>query len=76
MAITHAQAQDRLDAYMAAELAVLQGQEYRIGERLLKRADLAEIRSGIIMWENKVNELAMSDEGTGRGRVARMRPGW
>lgn len=43
--------QERLDAYKAAELKVLSGQEYEIGtgngNRRLKRADLAEIRAAI-----------------------------
>lgn len=39
--------QARLDAYLAAESAILQGQEYRFGERTLVRADLAEVRKAI-----------------------------
>lgn len=39
--------QARLDNYLAAEAAVLNGQEFRYGERSLKMADLAEIRKGI-----------------------------
>jgi hypothetical protein len=39
--------QERLDAYLAAEAAILKGQEYRFGERALTRADLAEVRMGI-----------------------------
>lgn len=38
---------ERLDAYLAAETAVLSGQRVRFGERDLTRADLAEIRKGI-----------------------------
>lgn len=39
--------QERLDAYFAAEAAILKGQAYRFGERMLTRADLAEVRAGI-----------------------------
>lgn len=39
--------QARLDAYKAAELAVLKGQTIRYGERQLTLADLAEIRKAI-----------------------------
>lgn len=39
--------QARLDAYKAAEIAVLKGQTIRFGERQLDLADLAEIRKAI-----------------------------
>lgn len=39
--------QARLDAYKAAELAVLKGQSVRYGERMLTMADLSEIRKAI-----------------------------
>ncbi len=42
------------DAYVAAELAVLQGQSFRFGERMLTRADLVEIRAGRREWEGRV----------------------
>lgn len=44
-----------LQMYQAAEAAVLQGQSFRMGERQLNRADLAEIRAGRREWEAKVN---------------------
>lgn len=47
-AITLATAQARLDAYLAAEIAVLNGQAYQIGNRSFKRADLKDIRAGIV----------------------------
>jgi hypothetical protein len=58
--ITLAQAQARLDAYLAAELAVLGGQEYEIAGRRLKRANLKEIRDGIQIWEERVKDLSRS----------------
>lgn len=76
MAITLEQAQARLDLYMAAEAAVLQGQEYQIGTRRLKRADLAEIRAGIDSWSTKVDQLTSQAAGNGTGRVRRIRAGW
>jgi predicted nucleic acid-binding protein len=45
--ITLAQAQTQLDAYLAAETAVLAGQKYEIAGRVLQRADLAQIQAGI-----------------------------
>lgn len=56
--LTQADAQARLDQYMDAEAKVLSGQEYQIGARRLKRADLAEIRDGIAYWNGMVNKLA------------------
>lgn len=58
--ITLAAAQARLDAYLAAELAVLGGQEYEIAGRRLKRADLREIRAGIAAWDQRVKDLSRS----------------
>lgn len=43
--------QDRLDAYLAAELKILSGQEYQIGDgaaaRKLRRADLSVVQAEI-----------------------------
>jgi coenzyme F420-reducing hydrogenase delta subunit len=50
-------AKERLNMYYEAEIAVLTGQEYRIGTRSMKRADLAEIRSAITELEKQVKEL-------------------
>lgn len=47
----------RLDMYYAAEEAVLSGQEYHIGTRSLKRADLAAIRAAIDDLETRIEEL-------------------
>lgn len=66
MSITLTQAQETLDAYVAAELAVLKGQEYTIAGRTLRRADLAEIKAGRKEWEDKVIELQAQADGRGR----------
>ena len=42
--ITLAQAEAQLALFLAAEAAVLNNQRYKIGDRELERADLAEIR--------------------------------
>lgn len=55
-------AKERLAAYYAAEEAVLSGQSYTLGGRSLTRANLAEIRAGIQMWEGRVDRI----ETTGR----------
>jgi hypothetical protein len=50
-------AQTQLDAYLAAETAILSGQEYVIGTRRLKRADLAAVQAGITLWNQRVQDL-------------------
>ena len=67
--ITLAQAQQQLDAYLAAEVAVLGGQEYEIAGRRLKRANLAEIQAGITLWDRRVKELAVKARGRGRAVI-------
>jgi ribosomal protein L20 len=47
-------ATDMVNLYTAAEQAVLKGQEFSLGDRKLRRADLAEIRAGRIEWEAKL----------------------
>lgn len=64
--ITLAQAQTQLNAYLAAETAVLSGQKYEIAGRMLMRANLAEIQTGISTWNTRV--LTLSAQGNGRSR--------
>lgn len=72
--ITLAQAQAQLDAYLAAETAVLSGQAYEIAGRKMTRADLAAIQIGIKTWDARVKELdAKTNSG---GRVRNLVPGW
>lgn len=47
----------RLEMYYAAEEAVLLNQEYRIGTRSLKRADLSAIRAAIDELEDEIADL-------------------
>ncbi len=56
--ITAAQAQAKLDGWMAAEDAVMGGQSYSMGSRQLTRADLGQIRESIQYWESKVIRLS------------------
>ncbi len=60
-------AKRRLDLYLAAEEAVLAGQEYSIGSRRLRRADLKEIRDTITQLENKCQELQSQINCNGKG---------
>ena len=61
---------NRLDMYYKAEEAVLLNQEYSIGFRSLKRADLAEIRKAISDLENKISLMKNS----GKNKVRRFIP--
>lgn len=67
--ITLAQAQAQLDAYLAAETAVLGGQSYEIAGRRLTRADLDAIQAGITAWNARV--IALSGVAGGGMRRAR-----
>lgn len=65
--INVAQAQARLDAYLAAEIKVLAGQSYEIAGRKMTRADLAEIRAGIAECNEQLANL--SSRASGRTRA-------
>lgn len=69
--ITLEQAQAQLNAYLAAETAVLSGQQYQIGERMLRRADLEMIQRGIELWNGRVRELSLQVSGRRRSIVPR-----
>lgn len=69
--LTQAYAEAQLALYLTAEAKVLQNQEYTIGSRTFKRADLSVIREGIEYWNGKVQQLS-----TGAGaRVRGLTPG-
>jgi len=53
----------QLNAYIAAETAVLSGQEYTINGRKLVRADLAAIQAGITLWDQRVKRLGARSGG-------------
>lgn len=54
-------AQQRLDAYLAAELRILQSQEYTVGQggtaRRNRRADLEHVQSGIKATRLEIEQL-------------------
>lgn len=72
--ITLEQAQTQLNAYLAAETAILSGQEYEIAGRRLRRANLAEVQTGISLWSARVSQLEAKANGVRRSKIAR--PGW
>lgn len=55
-----ATAQEMLDFYTDAEIAVLKGQRVRFGERDLTLADLEQIRAGRKEWQRAVNTQSRS----------------
>lgn len=69
--ITLLTAQTQLDAYLAAEAAVLSGQSYTIEGRELKRADLAAIQQGIEIWDMRVKRLSARAGGRSAAIVPR-----
>ncbi len=63
MAITLAQAEEQLAAWIAASLAVAKGKEHAIGHRRLRLEDGQEIREQIAFWEGKVRALQAQSAG-------------
>ena len=63
-------AREMLAGWMEAERAVMTGQEYRIGTRMLRRADLREIAERIRYWKAEVDRL----EGNSGIRVQQVIP--
>lgn len=63
-------AREMLKGWMLAETAVMSGQDYQIGSRRLRRADLREIGQRIKFWQNEVDRL----ESRSRIRVQQVIP--
>lgn len=61
----------RLEMYYAAEEAVLLNQEYTIGAKSLKRADLSTIQSAIKYLECQIATLEVSG---GKNKASRFIP--
>lgn len=70
--ITLAQAQAKLDMWLAAEEALATSQSYAIevegNRRELRRADLKEVGERIRYWNNKVVALTAAAGGGSRSR--------
>lgn len=68
-------AESHRDAWLAADLAVANGQSYSIGEMTLTRADVATIRENISYWQRVVDTFAARANGNsdtdGSFRVAK-----
>lgn len=57
----------RLRRYLEAEAAILRGQEYQLGDRRLRRADLSAVRGAIKDLEDEIADIERSS-----GRVKRV----
>lgn len=55
--ISLADAQEQLDAWLKASLAISKGQSYKHGDVELTRADLSAVQRQIEYWEKKVGQL-------------------
>lgn len=58
-------ANDMLQKYLDAESAILAGQTVKFGERLLTRANLAEVQQGRREWQRAVNQEFSVQQGGG-----------
>jgi hypothetical protein len=65
---TSEQAQLQLDAWLAASLAVSQGQSYSIAGRSLTRVNAEHIQGMIDYWSRKLNEIKAKTSGRRRTR--------
>lgn len=63
-------ARRRLELYYKAEEAILTGQEYTIGSKKLRRADLSDVQAMISKLEKDVKAL----ESGGKNRAVRAVP--
>ena len=64
--------QERYEQYIKAEDSILNGgQEYKIGTRDFKRADIKEISDMIRYLENEIKIEESKQSGGGRNRVLR-----
>lgn len=73
--MTLQQLTDRRAAYLAAELKILESQEYNVGQgstaRRNRRADLAEVRDQISLLDRQITQLENASSGVRRVRYIR-----
>lgn len=71
MAITLEQAQQHLDTWLAADLALATSESYRIGNQTLTRANWKAVKGRIQYWSDMVDKLSSGRRGA---RVIRVLP--
>lgn len=61
----------KLKTWLTAEEAVATGQSYQIGNRMLTRADLKQIREQMEYWAGKLAQAEAEEKNGGRNRAYR-----
>lgn len=61
--------QQKLDTWLEAEEAIATGQSYQIGNRMLTRADLKQVRQQMEYWAGKLSEAQAENKSGGRNRL-------
>lgn len=61
----------KLETWLAAEEAVATGQSYQIGNRMLTRADLKQVREQMEYWAGKLAQAEAEEKSGGRNRAYR-----
>ncbi|NFO15186.1 hypothetical protein FDB34_13460 [Clostridium botulinum] len=74
MAFSLETAQEHLQSWLKAELAVVNGQSYTIGTKTLNRANLSQIKEQIKFWKNELELAKKIQARKGRNRVYRIVP--
>lgn len=72
--LTLAKAEAKLAEWLAIDSDLSLGQTVRFGERLLTRADAAEVRENIKHWDSMCKSLEATETGQGRSRT--VTPSW
>ena len=72
--ITLEVAKSMFEAAKTAYLSACTAQEYRVGSRSKRAADLKNLRQDMEYWDNKVKELKAVAAGKGRRRSYRITP--
>lgn len=58
----------KMETWLAAEEAVATGQSYQIGNRMLTRADLKQVREQMEYWAGKLAQAEAEGKNGGRNR--------
>ena len=60
---------ERVRLWLDAEESVATGQRYQIGNRMLTRADLSEVREQLKYWTDQLAKAETEAKGRGRNRL-------
>ncbi|WP_342471628.1 DUF6148 family protein [Metasolibacillus sp. FSL H7-0170] len=73
-AFTVKECRERLQIWLAAEVAIASGQSYAIDNRRLERANLAQVREQIKFWQQELIKAEAALAGRNRRRTIRVMP--